>query len=69
MEEEVQGCQGTAKKKSLVTEPVEIDKDRFAGMLEYWANITSETVRTVLMRYVPNYHPAPPEQGNTHKEN
>ena len=46
---------------------MEIDKDRFAAMLEDLANITPETMRTVLIRYVPNYHPAPPEQGNTHK--
>lgn len=69
MEEEMQGRQRTANKKIFVTQPVEIDKDRFAAMLEDLANITPETVRTVLMRYVPNYHPAPPEQGNTHKGN
>lgn len=69
MEEEMQNRQRTANKKIFVTQPVEIDKDRFAAMLEDLANITPETVRTVLMRYVPNYHPAPPEQGNTHKEN
>ena len=69
MEEEMQGRQRTANKKIFVTQPVEIDKDRFAAMLEDLANITPETVRTVLMRYVPNYHPAPPGQGNTHKGN
>lgn len=69
MEEEMQSRQRTANKKIFVTQPVEIDKDRFAAMLEDLANITPETVRTVLMRYVPNYHPAPPEQGNTHKGN
>lgn len=69
MEEEMESRQRTANKKIFVTQPVEIDKDRFAAMLEDLANITPETVRTVLMRYVPNYHPAPPEQGNTHKEN
>ena len=69
MEEEMQNRQRTANKKIFVTQPVEIDKDRFAAMLEDLANITPETVRTVLMRYVPNYHPAPPEQGNTHKGN
>lgn len=69
MEEEMQRRQRTANKKIFVTQPVEIDKDRFAAMLEDLANITPETVRTVLMRYVPNYHPAPPEQGNIHKEN
>ena len=69
MEEEMQGRQRTANKKIFVTQPVEIDKDRFAAMLKDLANITPETVRTVLMRYVPNYHPAPPEQGNIHKEN
>lgn len=69
MEEEMQSRQRTANKKIFVTQPVEIDKDRFAAMLEDLANITPETVRTVLMRYVPNYHPAPPEQGNIHKEN
>lgn len=69
MEEEMQSRQRTANKKIFVTQPVEIDKDRFAAMLEDLANITPETVRTVLMRYVPNYHPAPAEQGNTHKGN
>ena len=69
MEEEMQSRQRTANKKIFVTQPMEIDKDRFAAMLEDLANITPETVRTVLMRYVPNYHPAPPEQGNTHKGN
>lgn len=69
MEEEMESRQRTANKKIFVTQPVEIDKNRFAAMLEDLANITPETVRTVLMRYVPNYHPAPPEQGNTHKEN
>lgn len=69
MEEEMQNRQRTANKKIFVTQPVEIDKDRFAAMLEDLANITPENVRTVLMRYVPNYHPAPPEQGNTHKGN
>ena len=69
MEEEMQSRQRTANKKIFVTQPVEIDKVRFAAMLEYLANITPETVRTVLMRYVPNYHPAPAEQGNTHKGN
>ena len=69
MEEEMQGRQRTANKKIFVTQPVEIDKDRFAAMLEDLANITPETVRTVLMRYVPNYHPAPSEQGNIHKGN
>lgn len=69
MEEEMQGRQRTANKKIFVAQPVEIDKDRFAAMLEDLANITPETVRTVLMRYVPNYHPAPSEQGNTHKGN
>ena len=69
MEEEMQSRQRTANKKIFVTQPVEIDKDRFAAMLEDLANITPETVRTVLMRYVPNYHPAPSEQGNTHKGN
>lgn len=69
MEEERQSRQRTANKKIFVTQPVEIDKDRFAAMLEDLANITPETVRTVLMRYVPNYHPAPAEQGNTHKGN
>lgn len=69
MEEEMQNRQRTANKKIFVTQPVEIDKDRFAAMLKDLANITPETVRTVLMRYVPNYHPAPPEQGNTHKGN
>lgn len=69
MEEEMQRRQRTANKKIFVTQPVEIDKDRFAAMLEDLANITPETVRTVLMRYVPNYHPAPSEQGNTHKGN
>lgn len=69
MEEEMQSHQRTANKKIIVTQPVEIDKDRFAAMLEDLANITPETVRTVLMRYVPNYHPAPAEQGNTHKGN
>ena len=69
MEEEMQSRQRTANKKIFVTQPVEIDKDCFAAMLEDLANITPETVRTVLMRYVPNYHPAPPEQGNTHKGN
>lgn len=59
MEEEMQNRQRTANKKIFVTQPVEIDKDRFAAMLEDLANITPETVRTVLMRYVPNYHPAP----------
>mgnify|MGYP000399930903 CR=1 FL=1 len=66
---EMQSRQRTANKKIFVTQPVEIDKDRFAAMLEDLANITPETVRTVLMRYVPNYHPAPSEQGNTHKGN
>lgn len=69
MEEEMESRQRTANKKIFVTQPVEIDKNRFAAMLEDLANITPETVRTVLMRYVPNYHPAPPEQGNTHKKN
>ena len=69
MEEEMQSRQRTANKKIFVTQPVEIDKDRFAAMLEDLANITPETVRTGLMTYVPNYHPAPSEQGNTHKGN
>ncbi len=68
MEEEMESRQRTANEKIFVTQPMEIDKDRFAAMLENLKNINEENVRTVLMHYVPNYHPAPPEQGNTHKE-
>ena len=68
MEEEMESRQRTANEKIFVTQPMEIDKDRFAAMLENLKNINEENVRTVLMHYVPNYHPAPPEQGNTPKE-
>lgn len=68
MEEEMESRQRTANEKIFVIQPMEIDKDRFAAMLENLKNINEENVRTVLMHYAPNYHPAPPEQGNTHKE-
>ena len=69
MEEEMERRQRTANQKIFVTQPKEIDKDRFAAMLEDLAHITPETVRQVLMRYVPNYHPAPPEQGHENHTN
>lgn len=69
MEEEMASRQRTANKKIFVTQPMDIDPEHFMTMLEDLHHIDATTVRQVLMRYVPNYHPAPPEQGQSHTNN
>ncbi|MBQ9227350.1 MAG: polysaccharide biosynthesis protein [Eubacterium sp.] len=58
MDSELESRQKTANEKIYVNQPMEIDDDNFNQMLAELADITEENVRTVLMKYVPNYHPA-----------
>ncbi len=48
----------TANEKIYVTQPMEIDAEKFKRMMAELENVTDENVREVLMKYIPNYKPA-----------
>lgn len=58
MESEMETRQKTANEKIYVTQPMEIDEDKFVAMLESLNDIDDSNVREKLMAIVPNYHPA-----------
>lgn len=57
-EEELATRERTANKKIFVNHPTEIKKEYFEEMIESLKNVNEDNVREVLMKYVPNYHPA-----------
>lgn len=57
-EEELKTRQRTANKKIFVNQPDIIDKELFEEMMESLNDIDDDNVRSKLMKYVPNYHPA-----------
>ena len=58
MESELETRSKTALEKIFVTQPIDIDPKRFSDMLGELSQVNAENIRAVLMKYVPNYHPA-----------
>jgi FlaA1/EpsC-like NDP-sugar epimerase len=58
MESEMDTREKTANEKIYVTQPMEINDDAFAAMLDSLNDIDDSNVREKLMAIVPNYHPA-----------
>lgn len=48
----------TALEKIFVTQPIEINDDKFKNMLNDLDKVDEENVREILKKYVPNYQPA-----------
>ena len=58
MESEMETREKTANEKIYVTQPMDMNDDEFAKMLESLEDIDETNVREKLMAIVPNYHPA-----------
>lgn len=58
MDEEMESRQKTANEKIFVNQPMVIDDDQFAHLLDSLNDINDENVREKLMAIVPNYKPA-----------
>lgn len=58
LESEMETRSKTALEKIFVTQPIEIDNERFRHMISDLHNVTESNVRETLEKYVPNYHPA-----------
>lgn len=58
MESELETRSKTALEKIFVTQPMDIDDEKFENMLNSLKDINEDNVRGKLMEIVPNYHPA-----------
>ena len=58
MDSELDTRSRTANEKIFVNQPMEIDSAKFDRMMAELETIDETNVRDVLMKYVPNYHPA-----------
>ena len=58
MESELATREKTANEKIYVTQPMDIDSERFNEMMKELSDINNDNVRDVLKKYVPNYNPA-----------
>lgn len=58
LESEMETRSKTALEKIFVTQPIDIDAKVFGNMINELDGADNSTVRDILMKYVPNYHPA-----------
>lgn len=58
LESEMETRSKTALEKIFVTQPIEINDDKFKNMLNDLDKVDEENVREILKKYVPNYQPA-----------
>ncbi len=58
MESEMETRSRTANEKIFVNQPMDINAEKFSNMMNDLSEIDDSNVREILMKYVPNYHPA-----------
>ncbi len=58
LESEKEGRVKTALEKIFVTQPIGIDPQKFSSMIKELSGAENSTVRDILTKYIPNYHPA-----------
>lgn len=58
MDSELYTREKTANEKIFVNQPMEIDPEKFARMMDELKDINNENVRSVLKKYIITYHPS-----------